>query len=149
MKHIFHLKKCLPVSIFCIHFESYCANQGLLHTKRLRLNDRKYNSVFKLRTGQKQPPNVFCKKGVLRNFAKFTGKNLCQNLFFNKNCNFTKKETLPRVFSCEFYKISKNTFFTEHLRTTASERETLNGYKRNTVLKSLKFCVFISTKKIL
>ena len=25
-------------------------------------------------------PEVFCKKGVLRNFAKFTGKNLCQIL---------------------------------------------------------------------
>ena len=24
------------------------------------------------------------KKGVLRNFAKFTGKHLCQSLFFNK-----------------------------------------------------------------
>ena len=31
-----------------------------------------------------------------------------------------KKETLAQVFSCEFSKISKNTFFTEHLRTTAS-----------------------------
>ena len=29
-------------------------------------------------------PEVFCKKGVLRNFAKFTGKHLCQSLFFNK-----------------------------------------------------------------
>ena len=29
-------------------------------------------------------PKVFCKKGVLRNFAKFTGKHLCQRLFFNK-----------------------------------------------------------------
>ena len=27
------------------------------------------------RNGQKQPPEVFCKKGVLRNFAKFTGKH--------------------------------------------------------------------------
>ena len=25
-------------------------------------------------------------------------------------CNFIKKETLSQVFSCEFYKISKNTF---------------------------------------
>ena len=33
---------------------------------------------------------------------------------------FNKKETLAQVFSCEFYEISKNTFFTEHLRTTAS-----------------------------
>ena len=31
-----------------------------------------------------------------------------------------KKETLEQVFSCEFYEISKNTFFTEHLWTTAS-----------------------------
>ena len=27
---------------------------------------------------------VFCKKGVLRNFTKFLGKHLCQSLFFNK-----------------------------------------------------------------
>ena len=30
------------------------------------------------------PPKMFYKKGVLRNFAKFTGKHLCQGLFFNK-----------------------------------------------------------------
>ena len=35
-------------------------------------------------------------------------------------CNFIKKETLALVFSCEFCEISKNSFFTEHLRTTAS-----------------------------
>ena len=29
-------------------------------------------------------PEVFCKKGVLRDFAKFTGKHLCHSLFFNK-----------------------------------------------------------------
>ena len=27
---------------------------------------------------------LFCKKGVLKNFAKFTGKHLCQSLFFDK-----------------------------------------------------------------
>ena len=27
---------------------------------------------------------VFCKKGVLKNFAKFTGKHLCQSFFLNK-----------------------------------------------------------------
>ena len=30
-------------------------------------------------------------------------------------CNFIKKETLAQVFSCEFFEISKSTFFTEHL----------------------------------
>ena len=29
-------------------------------------------------------PEVFCKKGILRNFSKFTGKHLCQRLFLNK-----------------------------------------------------------------
>ena len=37
-------------------------------------------------------------KGVLRNFAKFPGEDLCQSLFFNKvagqACNFIKKESL-------------------------------------------------------
>ena len=29
-------------------------------------------------------PEVFCKKGVLEKFAQFTGKQLCQSLFFHK-----------------------------------------------------------------
>ena len=41
--------------------------------------------------------------------------------------NFIKKETLAQVFSCEFCEISKNTFFTEHLRMTASEKNYFNG----------------------
>ena len=55
-------------------------------------------------------PEVFCKKGVLRNFTKSKGKHLCQSLFFN-----IKKESLAQVFFCEFCEISKNTFLTEHL----------------------------------
>ena len=35
--------------------------------------------------------------------------------------NFIKIEALAQVFSCEFCKIFNNTFFTEHLRTTASD----------------------------
>ena len=33
---------------------------------------------------QKQSPGGVLQKGVLRNFAKFTGKNLCQSLFLIK-----------------------------------------------------------------
>ena len=69
-------------------------------------------------------PEVFCKKGVLRNLVKFTGKHLCQSLFQIKlqasGLQLIKKETLAQVFFCEFCEISKNTFFTEHLRATAS-----------------------------
>ena len=59
-------------------------------------------------------PDVFYKKAVLGNFGKFTGKHLCQRLYFNKvagqACNFIKIETLAQVFSCEFCEISQNTF---------------------------------------
>ena len=65
-------------------------------------------------------PDVFYKKGALRNFAKFAGKYLCQSLFFNKvadlkACNFIKKENLAQVFSCEFSKFLRTPFLTEHL----------------------------------
>ena len=74
-------------------------------------------------TIQKQPSEVFFKKGVLKTFAKFAGKQLYQSLYFNKftGYNFTKKEALTRFFSGEFREIFKSTFFTEHLRTTASD----------------------------
>ena len=57
-------------------------------------------------------PEVFCKKVILKNFAKFTGKHLCQSHFFNKVAGLrpVKKETLALVFSCEFCEISRNTF---------------------------------------
>ena len=42
-------------------------------------------------------------------------------LWHRKTCNFIKKENLAQMFSCELCEISKNTFFTEHLWTTASE----------------------------
>ena len=69
---------------------------------------------FKRRKTRSSRSEVFCKNDVLRNFPKFIGKHLCQSLIFNKvadqACNFIKNETLAQVFSCEFCKISKNTF---------------------------------------
>ena len=72
---------------------------------------------------------MFYKKDVLRNFEKFTGKHLCQRLFLNKvaglrpkACNFIKKKSLAQMFSCEFFEISKNTFFHRTPLVAASER---------------------------
>ena len=55
------------------------------------------------------------RKGVLRNFIKFTGKHMCERVSFliklhPSVCNFIKRETLAQVFFCEFCKISKNAF---------------------------------------
>ena len=41
------------------------------------------------------PRRCSVRKGVLRNFAKFTGKHLCQRLFFNKEKRENKKKTNP------------------------------------------------------
>ena len=52
---------------------------------------------------EKQPLEAFCKKGVLRNFSKFTGKHLSQSLFLIKlqaeTCNFIKKRLRHMCFS--------------------------------------------------
>ena len=57
---------------------------------------------------QRQSPGGVCKKGVLRNFEKFTGNHLCQSLVF-------KKETLALIFPVNFAKFLRTPFLTEHL----------------------------------
>ena len=53
-------------------------------TENMRKNFRlHYTTNLYIEDGSSRP-EVLCKKGVLRNFAKFTGKHLCQSLFFNK-----------------------------------------------------------------
>ena len=54
---------------------------------------------------------MFFKIGTLKNFAIFTGKHLWWICY---------KENPTQVFSCEYSKIFKNTYFEEHLRTAAS-----------------------------
>ena len=41
-------------------------------------------------------PEVFCNKGVLRNFTNFTGKHLCQSLFFNKVAGLGQGNEKPK-----------------------------------------------------
>ena len=88
-------------------------------------------SILLKKLSRSSLPDVFCKKSVLRNFAKFTGKHLCQNLFFNEvaclgvssimfsttllkrdsqACSFMKKETLAQMISCEFFEIFRTLF---------------------------------------
>ena len=65
---------------------------------------------------------IFCavslSKDAFGNFPKFTGKHLCQSVLFNEVEGLSLQRHM--FFSCEFGKSSKNTFFTEHLRATAS-----------------------------
>ena len=67
---------------------------------------------------------VICRKSALKNFTKFTGKQLCWGLFFDKVAGRKPptlfKKTPTQLSSSEFCEIFKNTFFTEHLPATAS-----------------------------
>ena len=66
-----------------------------------------------------------CKeKGVLKNFSKFV----------------VKKETLALVFSHEFCETLKNTFFAEHFRTTASQRNISKENFKITLHLKVMFC---------
>ena len=54
-------------------------------------------------------------KGVLRNFIKFTGKHLCQSLFFNKVVasglqHYQKKRLCHRCFPVNFVKFLRTSF---------------------------------------
>ena len=65
-------------------------------------------------------PEVFCKKGVLRNFTKFKGKHLYQSVFFNKvaglrPATLLKKRLWHRCFPVNFVEFLRTPFFIKHL----------------------------------
>ena len=69
--------------------------------------------LWKIKIYQQQPQKVFFKKGVLRNFAKLTGKRLCQSLFFDKvvgPATLLKKRLWQRCFPVIFAKFLKTPF---------------------------------------
>ena len=70
-------------------------------------------SFLKYLHGRRNCPEVFCKKGVLKNFGKFTGKYLCQIFFFKKvgPATLLKKKRWYCFFLCEFCEIFKNNFY--------------------------------------
>ena len=83
----------------------------------LRSSHQVYFSISLFRSSRTE---VFCKKIVLRNFAKFTGKHLCQGLFFNKVAGLThttlfKKRLWRRCFPVNFAKFLRAPFIIEHL----------------------------------
>ena len=64
---------------------------------------------------QKQPPEVFCKKGVLRNFSKFTGGL--------RPATLLKKRLWYRYFPVNFAKF-QNTFLYRTSLVAASDHKT-------------------------
>ena len=99
-------KKTFPHDLFChlisqsqISFTEIktlsIVAQNKLSNQYLHLNSQNQPAQIIEAIFQKLPPEVFCKKRCSQKVSA---------------CNFTKKETLAQVFSCEFCEISKNTF---------------------------------------
>ena len=61
---------------------------------------------FGVNQNQKQPLELFYKKAILKNFAIFTGKQLCWSMFW--------------FFSREYCETFQNTYFEKHLPIAAS-----------------------------
>ena len=66
---------------------TFCFNNSTGNFKEVFFN--KFSLMRKLvYMVRSSRPEIFCKKGVLRNFPKFTEKHLCQSFFFNKVAGF-------------------------------------------------------------
>ena len=60
-------------------------------------------------------PEMFCERGVIRIFTKFTGKHLCQSPLFNKvaglgTAAFLKKRLWHSCFPLNFVKFLRTPF---------------------------------------
>ena len=114
----FKIKKQMDFIEFWIICAFVCLNLAVTHIVTDSSTDKRFNG------NRSSRPEVFCKKGVLRNSTKFTGKH-CQGLFFNKVAGLRpttslKKSLWHRCFPVKFTKFLRAPFFTEHLSATAS-----------------------------
>ena len=88
----------LTVGFFPKHFK-------LVLSQGICLDKTKHNPGFR-----SSCPEVFCKKGVIRKFAKFTGKHLCQ-----KPATLLKKRLWHWCFPVNFTEFLRTRFYIEHL----------------------------------
>ena len=85
-------KHCQLFYLFLINLIQMNKNNGsayLWHTTFMRSLQIMFIGIdsenwFSVRIGRSSQPREFYEKGVLKNFAKFTGKYLCQSLFLIK-----------------------------------------------------------------
>ena len=96
------------------------------------------NTPLSLVVGR-QPPEVFCKKGILRNFVEFTGKHLPQSFFFLAY-NFIKMRLPYMCLPVNFAKFLRTLFLTEHLRwlLLAVNKVCFDGESISQINKNLK-----------
>ena len=91
-------------------------------------------------------PEALCKKGVLRNFTKLTGKHLCQRLFFNKAAGLRPATLLKKTLWHRCFPVNFVKFLRIHRRATASKNHQKMPYERICLHWSCRFRSFNTTK---
>ena len=102
-----------------------------------------------LKLSRSSHPELFCPKGVLKKFTKFTGKRLCQNIFFNKIAGrpstLLNKRLWHRCFPMNFGKFLRTLYYRTPLVAASS-------YQRTVILTivtpSERYSFFLSNQKI-
>ena len=94
---------------FCKNNQRLKAFNNFRKNASSQMFDRVLNTPLSSKKVRSSCPEVLCKKGVLRNFVKFTGKYLCQGLIFNKVAGI-RSATFP----VNFVKFLRAPFFIEH-----------------------------------
>ena len=143
------VKMCISLSLFHDSFpldfiftsryffdewEKYSKKQISIrvNVKKIKSSKKKKNVIWTCFRSSR--PEMFCKKGVLRNFVKFTGKHLCQSLFFNKVVGLRPAILLKKRLSHRCFPVSVTSLnmaclqiYREWLSLATSLREYLNS----------------------
>ena len=123
------VKSCLDVSVLpllnCLIVNETAGSSNLCESEFM--TSLSIDTEFCCYMYRSNRPEVFCKKGVLRNFATFTGKHLCQSLYFNKvaglkPATLLKKRFWHRCFSVNFVKFLRTLFLYTTSPAAASVR---------------------------
>ena len=119
---------CVPLVKSSVKYQIYILNlirrKIIKHTLKINILENIFNLMVSM--GRSSHQRCFVKKGVLRNFAKFTGKHLCHRLFFNnvadlRHATLLKKILWHRCFPVNFVKSLRTPFlYIEHLQMTDS-----------------------------
>ena len=85
---------------------------------------------------------VFYKIGALKNFAKFTGKHLCQILFLIKDLEYRPATLLTQKLwhRCFFREIFKNICIVGDLQMAASENGSMKSNNKGRRFAKKKVC---------
>ena len=93
-------------------FKNTLRNRNWDDVKKLEDSNKAYKYFLDIRSSHRK---CSVTRGVLRNFTKFTGKHLCQSLFFNKVAGLRpaillKKKLWHRCFPVNFRKFLRTPF---------------------------------------